>query len=260
VKNLPVLDGGSWTQSTDPAWLKWLKEHEQQPAVQKTQAVASQPVAPKTTPLWMQPVEQTIQSADWWTQKQPSAPEVPGYIPESKRKDAWDAFIAGGMGFIQGIETYLFTNPPPSPSEHPEAYTAWATKTTAIEPTFQPIFAQEQYTKGLQNTVTGYLERRAGQQDFWVAHPELAPKPEYLQSPFKSPGLLKDPGYWGYTICNSLAYSLAVMGTMMIPVVGIPAGFALAGMPEAGHMLDELVDKGVPIGQKRNVFHRLRYE
>jgi hypothetical protein len=183
---------------------------------------------------------------------------VPEYIPESRVKDAWDAFIAGGMGFIQGIETFLFTNPPGRLT--PEQLTTWATHTTALAPEFLQSemgqqWAEEQYQQGLQNTIDGYLRRRAEQQTFWISHPELTPKPEYLVSPWDNPALLKDPGYWAYSISSSLAYTFAIMGTIIgvsavaTPFVGVPAGLALAGMPEAGNMIDQLVDKGVPIGE-----------
>jgi len=182
-----------------------------------------------------------------------TAVTAPGYIPESKLEDAWDAVIAGAMGFKQNIETFLFTNPPPDPEKNPEAYSAWATHTTAIAPEFFPQYAQAQYEQGMQNTIAGYLRRRTEHETFWAEHPELAPRPEYLENPFDNPSLLKDPGYWAYSISSSLAYTLAVMGTIVgvsavaTPFAGIPAGLALAAMPEAGSMIDELVSKGVPI-------------
>ena len=178
---------------------------------------------------------------------------VPEYIPESGLKDARDAFIAGGVSFIQGIETFLFTNPPSPPSA--ELPFPVATHTTAIAPEWELQFAQAGYENALQNTIAGYLRRRAEQQAFWASHPEMAPKPEYLENPFEHPELLIDPGYILYTISSSLPYSLAVMGTIIgvsavaTPFVGIPAGLLLAGMPEAGNMIDELVDLGVPIEQ-----------
>jgi len=181
---------------------------------------------------------------------------VPEYVPESWAKDyLWDPFIAGGVGIWQGIETLLFTHPPSPPSK--EVPFPWATKTTAIEPGQEYEVAQSLYEYGLQNTIKGYLRRRAENDAYWASHPELIPNPKYLESPFDNPSLLKDPGYWAYTITNSLAYTLAVMGTIVgvsavaTPWVGIPAGLLVAGMPEAGNMIDELVDMGVPIEQVR---------
>ncbi|MBA7466124.1 hypothetical protein ES707_01299 [subsurface metagenome] len=181
---------------------------------------------------------------------------VPEYVPESWIKDnVWDPFIAGAVAIKQGIETLLFTHPPSPPSE--AVPFPWATKTTAIEPEYQFAAAQSLYEYGLQNTIAGYQRRRAENDAYWASHPELTPNPEYSVSPFDNPSLLKDPGYIAYTISNSLAYTLAVMGTIVgvsavaTPFVGIPAGLLVAGMPEAGSMIDELVDMGVPIEQVR---------
>ena len=179
---------------------------------------------------------------------------VPEFVPESWAKDyLWDPFIAGAAGFKQGIETFLFTNPPSPPSE--AVPFPVATRTTPIAPEWQFETAQAQYENALELTTQGYLRRRADQEAFWADHPELTPNPEYLESPWANPSLFKDPGYIAYTISNSLAYALSVMGTIVAvsavatPFVGIPAGLVVAGMPEAGSMLDELVDLGVPIEQ-----------
>jgi len=182
---------------------------------------------------------------------------VPEFEAEGWAKDyLWDPFIAGAVSFKQGIETFLFTNPPSLPSK--EVPFPVATHTTAIPPEFQFEAAQQAYENALQNTIDGYLRRKADQQTFWTEHPELTPKAEYLESPFDNPSLFLDPGYIAYSVSSSLAYTLAVMGTIVAvsavatPAVGIPVGLLVAGMPEAGNMIDELVDMGVPIDQAQN--------
>lgn len=179
---------------------------------------------------------------------------VPEFKEESWAKDyLWDPFIAGGAGIWQGIETFLFTNPPSYPSE--KLPFPVATRTTAIAPGMAFQVAQAGYENALQNTIEGYLRRRTEQDVFWANHPELTPNPKYLENPFDNLSLLLDPGYIAYSITSSLAYTLAVMGTIVAvsavatPFAGIPAGLVVAGMPEAGNMIDELVDMGVPIEQ-----------
>jgi len=180
---------------------------------------------------------------------------MPEYIPESKVKDVFDAFLAGGMGFIQNAEIGLMTHPPSMPD--PNLPYPVGTRTTAIAPEWAYGTALGEYQGALQNTIDAYIRRREGHQEFWNEHPELAPRPEWTQSAWEHPELFKDAGWWGYTIMNSMAYTIAVMGTMVVgsaigsPAVGIPAGLMVAAIPETGDMLNELVARGVPIEQAR---------
>jgi len=184
---------------------------------------------------------------------------VPEYIPESAWKDFKDSLLAGAVGTIQNIETWLLTQPVTKPTA--ENVQAWATRTTAIAPEFLGQYlettAQAHYEEALRQTAEAYIRRRQQQQQYWIDHPELVPNPEYLQNPFKKPSLFLTPGYWTYSIGSSLAYSLAVMGTIVAvsavatPFAGIPAGVLVAAMPEAGNMLDQLISMGVPVAEAR---------
>jgi len=187
------------------------------------------------------------------------------YIPESAWKDFKDSLLAGGMGAIQNIETWLLTQPVTKPTR--ETLEAWATRTTALDPQLmqnpalyeqyvEPV-VQARYEQAVQQTAEAYIRRRQQQDQYWIDHPELAPNPEYLKDPFKNPSLFLTPGYWTYSIGSSLAYSLAVMGTIVAvsavatPFAGIPAGVLVAAMPEAGNMLDQLIQMGVPVAEAR---------
>ena len=91
--------------------------------------------------------------------------------------------------------------------------------------------------------------------DKWIAkNPQLTPKPKYELNPFDNPELFKDPGYYAHTISSSIAYSLSVMGTIVVvtvatggnPIAGIAAGMGVAGAPESADMTKELMDMGIP--------------
>ena len=187
------------------------------------------------------------------------------YIPESAWKDFKDSLLAGAVGMIQNIETWLLTQPVTKPTR--ETLEAWATRTTALDPQLmqnpalyeqyvEPV-VQARYEQAVQQTAEAYIRRRQQQDQYWIDHPELAPNPEYLKDPFKNPSLFLTPGYWTYSIGSSLAYSLAVMGTIVAvsavatPFAGIPAGVLVAAMPEAGNMLDQLIQMGVPVAEAR---------
>jgi hypothetical protein len=180
---------------------------------------------------------------------------MPEYIPESKKKDVWDGFLAGWATLRQNAEIALFTQPPSAPD--PDLPYSVGTRTTAIDPEFAYSSALDEYQGALQHTIDAYVRRRQGHQEFWNEHPELVPRPEYLESAWKNPELFRDAGWWGYTITSSLAYTFAVMGTMVIgsivgtPAAGIPMGLMVAAVPETGDMLNELVERGVPIEQAR---------
>jgi hypothetical protein len=204
---------------------------------------------------------------------------VPEYIPENWLKDAWDAFIAGAIGFFHGVETQVtallpsfFENLAPklagfmtTPIQAPVGGWAYLLRDKlglSTEEALQIVpETAEQTTQWFIDTLMPNLQERCEQKflqlvkenDIWVQeHPELIPKPEYLQNPFEHPELFKDPGYWAYSISSSLAYSLSVMGTIVVvsavatPIGGATAGVIMAGAPEAASMTEELVRQGVP--------------
>jgi len=174
-----------------------------------------------------------------------------GYQPEGFLKDyIWDPLVFGATTFVQGLKT-AFTTIYPS-----IIYDAYANSPLRG---LLNISAQVRGTTGedLIQTVMDQGEARLTRlmtenRDWLQQHPELTPNPVYLESPFEHPELLKDPAYWAYSVTSSLAYSLAVMGTIVAvsavatPAVGIPVGFLLAGAPEAASMTEELVNQGVP--------------
>ena len=92
----------------------------------------------------------------------------------------------------------------------------------------------------------------------WIAeHPKLTPKPEYDLNPFEHHELFLDAGYYAYMFSSSMAYSLSVMGTLVVVtaatggnvVAGIGAGMVVAGAPEVPSMVEELLNQGVPFDE-----------
>lgn len=87
---------------------------------------------------------------------------------------------------------------------------------------------------------------------FYKNHPELAPKPEYQESPLDNKQLLKDPGYWFYMILNQApqymtAYGVGVgvgLSTKNVLAGSIAAASVIAPM-EINSIYEELLRQGV---------------
>jgi len=88
---------------------------------------------------------------------------------------------------------------------------------------------------------------------FLEKHPELQPPKEYRQDLTENWALLKDPGYWGYTIGEAATYTLAIMATTLAvtyttknPFLGVSAGVGIATPSISHDLYQELVDAGAP--------------
>jgi len=176
------------------------------------------------------------------------------YVPESWIKDnILDPLYAGAVSFVHGLGM-AFT------SILPSVLTSLQDK-IFISPAFEIALRtaapetedRNKIIDAIQLSAEQRFTRLTEQNNLWVdEHPELTPNPRYFESPFENTALFRDPGYYAYSFTNSLAYSLATMGTIVAvsavatPFVGIPAGLLVAGGPEAGSMTEELVRQGVP--------------
>jgi len=162
-----------------------------------------------------------------------------------------DPLLSGTVNFAYGM-SQTFT------STLPSFLTGLYRKIRALQPAADTeLYKQEQV---MLNNIEQWSKEQYNRlvkenNDWWQKHPELTPRPEYNENPFKKTELLTDPGYYAYSFTQSLAYSLATMGTMVAvsalasPAAGIPAGLIVAGAPEAGRMTEELVNQGVPIDE-----------
>jgi len=191
---------------------------------------------------------------------------VPEYAPESWIKDnILDPLYAGAVSFIHGLKMAFtsvlpatLTEPIPYPQQVPTETApgllpgsrAWYEAAT-FEPT--AIEQRQEEIKVIKEEQVNHFLQLMQENDAWIQeHPELTPKPLYLESPFEHTELFKDPGYYAYSITSSLAYTAATMGTIIAvsavatPFVGVPAGLLVAGAPEAASMTEELVKQGIP--------------
>lgn len=90
--------------------------------------------------------------------------------------------------------------------------------------------------------------------DTWYAeNPQLRPKPQYEENPWKNREVFGDPGYWVYQISSSVMYTVMVLEALAIGTmasggnigVGAALATAAAGIPEANSMANELYASGV---------------
>ena len=192
---------------------------------------------------------------------------VPEYVPESWLKDnVWDAFIAPVVSVLGlGIKAFpsIFTSATESlapelakvvtlPIEAPIGGWAYMASNILGQPekellqtvpktTEQTVsWLTDTFVPGLQEKCKNNFMRLMEDNEAWIQeHPELNPNPAYLENPFEHPELLKDPGYWAYSISSTLGYSLSVMGVLIgvsavaTPAAGIPAAMMVAAGPEA---------------------------
>jgi len=207
---------------------------------------------------------------------------VPEYTPEGWFKDnildplsaGWQRFKYGIESAFRGILPSVVANIPFDIADRIESTVAdWKDK-GLIDPSIErlgwakpPVVylnnllqegveTGEAYLENIQATSEQEFLRLMTQKDLWIQqHPELTPDPKYSEDPFKHPELFRDPGYYAYSFTNSLAYSLATMGTILAvsavatPVGGMTAGVLIAGAPEATSMTEELVKQGIPFEQ-----------
>lgn len=166
------------------------------------------------------------------------------YVPESKAKDVWDAFVLSGYSlwhrgkqfFVSAFPEWLMNAI--QPEQFPGQY--WSKE------------SREAFREGFESKYKANEESW----DVWLKdHPELLPRPEWdkgviytLQS---QPDVSKDPAYWGYIIADSALFSMAIMGTTLgvtaatrNPYVGMMAGMALATPPQAQDVYEDMIDSG----------------
>jgi len=89
--------------------------------------------------------------------------------------------------------------------------------------------------------------------ELWMKNlpPELKPKPEYTQGVTDNWSLLKDPGYWGYSIAEALPYTLSIMAAMGAttyvtknPYAVVAVGTAFATPMSSQDLYQDLIDNG----------------
>jgi len=180
-------------------------------------------------------------------------------IPAEFQEESWikdnvfDPLISGAVSFAHGMRQ-TFT------SVIPSFFSRMYRKVRELQPAADTEFykQEQEFLKYVEEDSIERFNRQAKEhQEWWESRPELAPKPEYNENPFENTALLTDPGYYAYSFTQSLAYTLATMGTMVslsaltTPYVGIPAGLVVAGAPEASRMTEDLVRQGVPFEEAR---------
>ena len=113
--------------------------------------------------------------------------------------------------------------------------------------------------RGLEaNTKAKYEESQANFNEWLIEHPEFY-EPEYLQSSIEHPELLKDPGYYGYTIGSTappmMAAFAAAIGTTFVtrnPLAGAAAGAALFDPINKASIYDDMMANGASPGVAAN--------
>ena len=89
---------------------------------------------------------------------------------------------------------------------------------------------------------------------------DLQPPKQYRQDITQNWSLLKDTGYWGYTIGEAATYSLAILGTTLgvtfatkNPYLGVSAGVAIATPAVSADLFEDLVNSGAPEDRAANI-------
>jgi hypothetical protein len=148
---------------------------------------------------------------------------------ESDAKDLWDAWSLASTQVGTSLQKAIT-------STIPDAFLSL--KQTLLEK--GKIFGREEERDikiGQLQVIRDRLQLKAEQvqleQDQWyAAHPELAPRPEYTQDVTQHPELLKDPNYWLYTIVSNAPISAASFGvgtlTTMLTGGNVVAGALVA--------------------------------
>ena len=105
---------------------------------------------------------------------------------------------------------------------------------------------------------TKYDESQVNFNEWLKEHPEFY-EPEYVQSSIEHPELLKDPGYYGYTIGNTapaiMAAFAAAAGVTLItrnPLAGATAGAALFDPINKASIYDDMIANGASPGVAAN--------
>lgn len=169
---------------------------------------------------------------------------------ESAAKDLWDAFYLGAVR-----ATYLFQRAfgETIPSaiiemgERVSIYHLWDLGKASE--------AQEVTLARWRDYLRGTGERLQAIHEDWLKdHPELAPRPQYLQSPIDNPELFKDPYYYGYTILSNAPIMIAALGTGLIagvatgnPLIGAVAGAAIITPVEIQSVQEDLEVAGANV-------------
>jgi len=191
------------------------------------------------------------------------------HIPEGFIKDTWDAMYLGlrrllhrsGQYFVSTLPSEMFP-----PLEYGEILVTGTSKPIKITPEVARQMGMS-YEKAME--LSGqtaeqreqlrtkfrsiYIRRQDDFEAWLVDKPELQPKPEYEEGVTEHPELLKDPGYWGWAIADSFAYTMAVMGTTLgvgfltkNPYLALAAGTAVATPAASQDLYEDLIASGAP--------------
>ena len=175
------------------------------------------------------------------------------YIKESAIKDDWDAFRLSAANYIHKSKQFFNSTLPNAvyreitPEEAQKYY-----------PEFSPQMIEEINQTGKEKKKTYQEKYNKAEENYqkWIEeNPELAPRPEWegsvLENIKRNPKLLLDPGYWGYVVAQSAAFTMGVMGTTLVgtaltgnPLLGMTTGLAVAYPAQAQDLYEELVDNG----------------
>jgi hypothetical protein len=175
------------------------------------------------------------------------------YIKESAIKDDWDAFRLSAANYIHKSKQFFNSTLPNAvyreitPEEAQKYY-----------PEFSPQMIEEINQTGEEKKKTYQEKYNKAEENYqkWIEeNPELAPRPEWegsaLENIKRNPKLLLDPGYWGYVVAQSAAFTMGVMGTTLVgtaltgnPLLGMTTGLAVAYPAQAQDLYEELVDNG----------------
>ncbi|KUK97214.1 MAG: Flagella protein [Parcubacteria bacterium 32_520] len=175
------------------------------------------------------------------------------YIKESAIKDDWDAFRLSAVNYIHKSKQFFNSTLPNAvykeitPEEAQRYY-----------PEFSPQMIEEINRIGEEKKKTYQEKYNKAEENYqkWIEdNPELAPRPEWegsaLENIKRNPKLLLDPGYWGYVVAQSAAFTMGVMGTTLVgtaltgnPLLGMASGLAVAYPAQAQDLYEELIANG----------------
>jgi archaellum component FlaC len=193
-------------------------------------------------------------------------------------KNAWDSFYLGmqqawygtRQALLNIIPRFIFQNLTVSNISETEAREISSDTTTIKKPVNTLTFDSEGtamvvepkenqkiliFAPGSQPVYEALLEsydRREAQFQLWLeANPQLAPKPEYSQSPFEHPELFKDPGYYVNTILNNAPIVLTGLTVGILtgvatenPIAGGVAAAAIMTPTQISSVYDDLIANG----------------